>query len=275
MILFSLISLVSGLQAGQGLIIVMEEERLPGGQKLPTTIYLEPDRAAVHGPQSRKSKTMVYLADEKLLRIIDHRRKTFREFHRSGTEPIESQTTDIVAEVHKSVTDRIKTMDLEQRALSEHHLIGRYCQIRMAHRSTVSERSKIIYSRSSGSATIGGHDCDWYVGRRGEEMVSSVCVAPRLLFDFAPADFQVIRQIGELFGMDRPGSAAIMISSSPDLPDTGKFPGVPIEQTHFCYGQALLKNTIKEYRRGEIDPQVYAAPSGYRDLTCRDEGLCN
>ena len=40
-------------------------------------------------------------------------------------------------------------------------------------------------------------------------------------------------------------------------------------------GQALLKTTIKEYRHDEIDAGVYAAPSGYFDLTCRDEGLCN
>ena len=115
-ILFALIALASGLRAGQGLIIVMEEERLSGGQKLTTTIYLEPDRAAVHGPRYVWWRTMVYLADEKLLRIIDHQYKTVREIKQSGVERKESQEGDVLAKVHQIVTDRIKAMDPDERA---------------------------------------------------------------------------------------------------------------------------------------------------------------
>jgi hypothetical protein len=39
-----------------------------------------------------------------------------------------------------------------------------------------------------------------------------------------------------------------------------------VEQTRFSNGQAVSKNTIREYLRDEIGADIYAAPSDYAVL---------
>ncbi len=255
-ILFSLISLVSGLQAGQGFIIVFEEEHLGSGQKTQWTLYLEPDRVAFRGTRYGKLSTMVYLADEKVFRIIDHQNTTVREITESDMKHKASQMGDALARARQMTPERMGQMP---------SAANRYGQA----------PPQTIYSRGDGSSNIGGQDCDWYVGRRGEEMVASVCTAPWGDFDFNAEDFQVFRQVGEFFRKFSPGAADQMSFGAPDPSDPNKYPGVLVEQTRFSNGQAVWKNTMREYRHDEIDAGVYAAPSGYFDLTCRDEGLCS
>jgi hypothetical protein len=147
--------------------------------------------------------------------------------------------------------------------------------VRLDARGTNRERSKTVYSRGVGSATIGGYHCDWYVGSRGDEMVSSVCAAPQKILDGTPAEFEILRQLGGLFDGRWPSVASILHSRDPPQASSDRYPGVAIEETVFCNGQALLKNTILESRRADIGAEIYSALSGYVDLTCRDEGLCN
>jgi hypothetical protein len=274
-ILIAVASLLPSLRAGQGLIVTAQEEDLRSGEKTTATIYLEPHRVAVRGVNHPTSMTMAYLVDERVLRIINHERKTVIDSQRSEIGSEQSQGPDHVEQVYDIIMDRLETMDAQQRAASEHHLFGRYCQVRLAARGTTRERSKIAYSRGTGSATIGGYRCNWYVGRRGADVVSSVCAAPQEVLDATPAEFAVIRQLGEGLGGRWPSVASILHSSDPPQPNSNRYPGVAIEEIVFCNGQALLKNTILESGRTEIGADVYTAPGGYVDLTCRDQGLCN
>lgn len=253
----------------------MQEENLTNGKTSRSTIYLEPNRLAIHDNDSTGWPSLVYLADEGVLRIINHHYETVRDTTLAGIEDPGEQPRSLVDTIYQIAVDRMKTMDSEQLALSKPHLIARYCGVLREQRGTNVERSRIKYSPSASSTTASGYACDQYDGRRGDEMVSAVCSATWASLGVTSDETQALRPMPELLGSRWPGAAAIIYSGDPNQSAHGRYPGVPLEETLFCNGQAQLKTTIVDIHRTEIGADVYTAPDGYVDLTCRDQGLCN
>ncbi len=264
-----ILALLIGVQAvfaAEGLILTQKIEDLQRGGEGQVTIYLEPRRVATASNEDGRSQSFVYLADEKLVRIIDHERKVYRELNEQELEKMGAVMTDAMSQVRKQMAERMKNMTPEQRAMMEKMMGGRLAQMQQA--QTGAQSAGTTYQRAAGSAEIGGHACDWYDGYRQEQLATKICAADWDDFDFSADDFQVFREMAQFIGKLAPGMADRIDFGSPEDAKE-RYPGFPVQQTSYADGKAVTKTTMQEYRRDDIPADVYAAPGGYK----REQGF--
>ncbi len=246
--------------AAQGLVLTQKLEDLQNGGQGTITIYLEPERVATINENGGRSQTFVYLADEKVMRIVDDRSKTYRELTQQDLERLSATVSDAMSKVKEQMAERMKNMTPEQRAMMEKMMGGRLQQ--MAAAQDGAQAASTTYKLAGGADEVAGHSCNWYEGYRQDKLVTKVCAADWDDFDFNASDFQVFRDMAEFIGKLAPGLAdRIQFGSPADAKE--RFPGVPIAQTSYSDGKPTTKTTLEEYSRTAIPDSIYAAPEGY------------
>ncbi len=244
----------AALHAGQGLILEQSTEDMRSGKKTSSTSYIEQNRVAVEANSDGRQMTMVFLADDNTIRMIDHDKKTVQEISGDDIEKMMSQLNEAKAKMEA----QMKNMPPQQRAMMEKMMSGRMQQMM----GGVSE--KPTYKRGDGSAEIGGRSCDWYEGYRGEKMFSMVCAADWSSFELRASDFAVFTKMTEFLAQLAPNVADTARVGAEDWQERQSFPGVPLEQTIFSNGKPKSKSTFERMERGAIDDSLFAVPDGYR-----------
>ena len=254
-----LLLLAPALSAGEGVALVQKLDDLRGGARSEALLYVEQDKVAVESSSSGRRATFVYLADEGLLRIIDHEGKTVREITEREMEQVMGGVQEQMAKMREQMESRMKDMSPQQRQMMEKMLSGPAAQA-----GALAATEKIQYRRGDGSSEIGGRACDWYEGYRGDELAAQVCSADYASLDLRPSDFAVFQRLAALMSKMAPQLVDQMRFGAEDWEQRGGFPGIPLEQRHFENGQAVNQMTLESVERRSIDNAAYAAPPGYK-----------
>ena len=245
--------------AGEGVMLISAD--VSGGETTKTEMNVEPHKVAVKTIEKGQRMTFVYLANEGIMRMIDHSRQTYREMTKQDVEAMSGQVNDAMAQMRKQMEERLKSMDPKQREMVEKMMQGRMG----AAAAPKPKVEKTVYRRAEGSKTVGQWQCDNYIGTRGGVKVSDVCATDWSEFDARPEDFAVFREMSEMFSSLSPDSGNSMPAfGSDDWKRKGEFPGVPVEQTRYRNGQPVSTNRLEEFRRGTISEEVYEAPAGFK-----------
>lgn len=258
-----LFSIPSGLLAGPGVVLVQKHEDFRRGEASRQTIYLEPSRVAVQMRRDGRPVTFVYLADKKVLRVMEHDRKIYREMTEDDLRRMSAELQERMAEVQKRMKQRLKRLPPEQRILVE----------RMKNSPTggmgaagaqPKKVEPIRYQRGDRSAEIGGRPCEWWDGLRDGRLVSTVCAADWAAFGVTAADFTGFTQLKRLLTGFSPGAAERLGFGGEDWKKRRGFPGIPLEQTWLSNGEPTETITLESLDRGTIGDGPYRIPPGYQ-----------
>ncbi|MBI1353515.1 MAG: hypothetical protein GC160_04155 [Acidobacteria bacterium] len=260
----ALLILASTAFAGEGVVMVQKHENLRDNSTSTIRLYVESDKVAVNTDAGARRTTFAYLADEGLLRIIDHEKKTVREMTEQEMEQMMAGVQEQMTKMRAQMEEQMKGMSPQQRAMMEKMLGSKMAQL-----PGPPTGEKTEYRRAGGSAEISGHACDWYEGYRGGQMAAKVCAADFSALDLRPSDFAVFRRLAEFLTKLAPQMADQMRFGTEDWRERGGFPGVPMQQQMFDDGKEIAQTTLESADRESIDSVVYDAPAGYE----RSRGL--
>lgn len=259
-----LAALVGGLAApalfaAEGVVLVQKALDLAEGGERTAVLYIEPERVAMQGGQGGGKMAFAYLADENLMRVIDHDQKSYREFTGAELEQLAGQVNDAMAKMQQ----QLEKLPPEQRAMMEKMMKARLGAMAGAGQA---EPEKTVYRKTGESGSVEGWECDYYEGTRGGQKAEVVCATDWQEFNVEPSDFQIFRKMGEFIGKIAPGadSRQLFKIGDEDWEANQGFPGVPVERILYRDGQAVEQQRLEELRREEIPADVYAAPSGYK-----------
>lgn len=209
-------------------------------------------RAEIAAANGRK-QTMVFDGTAQVMRTIDDEAKTYTEMTRADVEQLGGQVSGAKAQLEQ----QMKNMPPEARARMEEMMKGRGM--------TMAGAAPIEY-RKVGTDKVGKWTCDQYEGTRNGKKTSEVCTVATTVLGFAPADFEVTRQMAEFFSKLLPQGAEQMFSVGSATPNG--LAGVPVRTVTFRDGAVQSTTEMVEVSRQNFPDSTFTVPAGYtkRDL---------
>jgi hypothetical protein len=211
-------------------------------------------RSEIASSAGRK-QTVVFDGGAQVMRMIDDDAKTYTEMSKTDLDRIRGQMDGAMAQMQ----EQLKSMPPEQRARMEALMKGRGPAM-TAVAGPPTEYKKI------GSDKVGKWTCDKYEGMKNGEKVSEVCTVAPAALGFAPADFEVTRQLAEFFKSMMPQAAeglfSFSIGSTPQNPNA--FSGLPVRFVSFRNGAVQTVSEVTEASRQNFPDTLFQVPDGYQ-----------
>lgn len=213
--------------------IEMQSTDLANNQVTPIAMLVDADRLRVD--QGNTSIIFLTKGGNRML-IVDKSRNEYREMTQADAELLGQQVSGMMTEIQ----GMMKNMPPEQRAQMEAMMKGKMGQ------ATVAAPIATTYT-AKGSATVNGFRCTNYDGLRGKEKVAEVCAAQPSDIKIAPADFQVVEKMRDMFSglvgavQNSPLASMVPVGT---LTDKG-LNGFPVQSTHFVSGKASSRDELK------------------------------
>jgi len=239
--------------AAEGFSLVGKTTLHDSNRVTTTRVLIEPTRVAV-GSEGGGNKTgMVFLADQAVLRIIDHSRRNYREMTPEDIEKLGNQMNEMM----QKMKEHMKNMPPQQRAMMEKMMTRKMP-------AAGQQVEKTVYT-AAGSGEVGGRPCARYEGRRGGEKRDEVCTVSFSEFGAKIQDFAVFRKLGELLAKLSPQSADQFLQfGGDDWERQQGYPGIPIERKTFSGGKLVSTHVVETVERISIPEEPFTVPAGYK-----------
>lgn len=239
--------------AAEGFSLV-DKTTLHASNRVTTTrVFIEPTRVAVNSEGAGKKTSMVFLADQEIIRIIDHSGRKYHEMTRQDIEKLGNQMNEMM----QKMQEQLKNLPPQQRAMMEKMMKGKMP-------GAAQQVEKTVYT-AAGSGEVGGRTCARYEGRRAGKKHDEVCTVAFSEFGAKIQDFAVFRKLGDLFAKLSPKNADEFLQfGGDDWEQQQGYPGIPIERKTFSNGKLVSTHVVETVERMEIPEDVFTVPAGYK-----------
>ena len=235
--------------AAQGVLVV--EKSTVGGTAQTNQIQIEKDRmrAETTGPTGEK-QAVIFDGTRQVLWIINVDKKTYNEMTKADVDRLGGQ----MAGAMQQMEAQLRNLPPEQRAQMESMMRGRGMPM------TGAAPAKPDYRRA-GTDKVGKWTCNKYEGYQNNLKTSEVCTVEPKDLGFAPADFEVSRQLGEFFRKLSPQGADQLFSFG--KAEEQGFSGVPVRRVSGS-GQRQTTSEITEVSRQAFPASTFEVPQGFK-----------
>jgi hypothetical protein len=242
--------------AAQGILIV--ETTTMGGATRTNQIQIEKTRmrAESTGPTGDQ-QVFVFDGAAQVMRMIDPARKTYTEITKADVDRLGGQMNAAMAKMQ----EQLKSMPPEMRAKMEAMMRGGM--------PGMAAPVKTEYKKA-GSGKAGKWTCDRYEGFQNGQKTSEVCTVDPKALGFAPADFEVTKQLAEFFRQLMPQNADQMFSLGADDPQG--FSGIPVRRA-YSLGPQERVSEVTDARRETFAASLFAVPAGFQKQTFGMPGM--
>lgn len=237
--------------AADGLVLEQKVENIAEGTAFDTAIYVESNRVAMETVSEGRKMGFVYLADQQIIRMIDHGRQTYTEMTQADFDRVNEQL--------KKMREQFAKMPPKQREMMEKMMAGK-----LGAMGGGEPIEPVKYRRGDGDTSINGFDCAWYDGFRGDKLEAQMCAIDFADVEVRAEDFAVFAKMGEFLSQLAPQMQDRFSLWSGTLEDEERLPGVPAEQTSYENGKPATRSTLQKLGREAIDPARYEPPAGYK-----------
>jgi hypothetical protein len=116
--------------------------------------------------------------------------------------------------------------------------------------------------RKAGTGKVAKWTCDRYDGYQNDQKTAELCTVDPKALGFAPADFEVTRQLGEFFRQLMPQNADAMFSIG-GANDPQGFSGVPVRRV-YSIGPRQTVSEVTDISRQTFDDSLFTVPAGFQ-----------
>jgi uncharacterized protein DUF4412 len=234
--------------AADGVLIA---QKITGRSTTTTTqTQVEKTRMRTEIDQNGKKMIMVYDGAAGVLRMIDEQAKTYTEMTKADIERLSAQMSGAMEQMKQ----QMENMPPEARARMEAMLQGRGAA--MAAGGPPTQYAKV------GTDTVGKWRCDKYEGTRNGQKSSEVCTVDPSSLGFSMSDFDVTRQMAEMFSKLVPQGMENFFRVGSSQPNA--FVGLPVRMVSFKDGAPQTTTEMTEASRQNFPDSLFAVPAGYQ-----------
>lgn len=241
-------------QAADGLLLV--QKTTSGTTSTTNQVRIERTRLRAESTGSVVGeRIMIFDGTKQVMTSIDPQKKVYSEITEADIERMAAQVAPAMAQLQQMMAN----MTPEQRAKME-AVRGRLGGATGA----IAPPVKTAYKKV-GTDTVGKWKCDKYDGFKGTEKVSEVCTVDPAVLGFAPADFEVSKQMAAFFKKMIPQMAEQMAKEAftvGTIEEQG-FSGVPVRQITTIAGRQTVTE-ITEASRQNFPDAVFQVPAGFQ-----------
>jgi|GEM_PF-3507274 len=246
--------IAASASAAEGLVVIEEVDDLMRSVKRKRMIAVSPDGARIDAYQDGRKTTILYDLRTETLRIVDHERRIYREFSERDAKRMNKQLSSHAGAAEKQQDQRIREAQPEHRDHLEQLMRGERGGMGAAEES--SDREPLQFEKTAETGEIDGHPCTWLEASRDDQLVVRTCAVNPERFDLDGKRFAPLVEAARLMDRLSPGSTA-----QHTLPTRNR---IPLRQTVFVHGAAVLKIEHQEIRQQEIPQGIFEPPSGYQ-----------
>lgn len=208
----ALLLLASAARAG--VVMQFEHREADGQPPVIGTAWINPDRVAMVIDE----QTMIYRADEQVLRTWSEGSKTYQE--------ITKETAAGISDAMKQMQDMLQSMPPEQRAMVEQMMKQRGAPAMSAAPAAPAGPAEIVATGKT--QTLRGWACSSYEERRDGRSESELWVTDWAGFGLVPSDFTVFKSLAEFVKTMAGPMAKQMESAYARSWEDERLPGVPV-----------------------------------------------
>ena len=241
----------STASAAQGVLVV--ETSTVSGSPRTTQVQIEPTRMRTEvAGQNGATQVVIFDGGKQILYMIDPAAKTYSEMTKADVDAAGAQLSGAMAEMQKA----LEGMPPAQRAQMEAMMKGRLG-------GTGGAAAKTEYRRG-GTSKVSKWTCDVYEGFQNNAKTAEVCTVSASALGFAPADFEVSRQLAAFMrGLIPQGADQVFQAGR--VQDQG-YEGVPVRRTSTIAGREVTTE-LTSVARQTFPDSSFAVPEGFTKTT--------
>lgn len=232
------------LQAADGILIT--EKTTTNGTSRTNQVQIEKNRLRAENETRGEKQVIVFDGTAQVLRIINLDAKTYSEITKADVDRMAAQMQGVMAQMQAQMAN----MPPAARAQMEAMMRGR---------GMAAAPAKTEY-RKTGTDKVGKWTCDKYEGYKDNQKTSEVCTVDPKTVGFAPADFDVTKQMAAFFQQITPQSAGQMFAIG-QLEQQG-YAGIPVRRT-FTILNNQTTTELTDVTRQSFPDASYAVPAGF------------
>ncbi|MEM7501947.1 MAG: DUF4412 domain-containing protein [Pseudomonadota bacterium] len=254
--------------AWAGSIIRMESRDHAAGAVTVGNVNLSVDgeslRMDMEGMEEGDQGSMVFKSDLNEMMAIDHARKEFYIIDEATMQGMANQMGSAMQQMQAALAD----LPPEQRAMAEQMMQQRFG----AMGAGAPEEPQTSVSRTGGSDTVNGFDCEVFEVSQDGRRISELCVADwgdiEGGSDVADSMQNMARFFENLRDMFAQAGAGFMDMSGDMFAHMQEMDGFPVRTRSYDDTGSLENETvILSSEESTLDAAVFAAPEGYRQQT--------
>ena len=244
----------SAASAAEGVLVV--ETSTVNGTPRTTQVQMEATRMRTEvAGQNGASQIVVFDGNKQMLYIIDPGARTYSEMTKADVDAAGAQLGDAMAQMQKA----LEGMPPAQRAQMEAMMKGRLGGMGGA-------AAKTEYRRG-GTSKVSKWTCDVYEGFQNNAKTAEVCTVSASALGFAPADFEVSRQLAAFMrGLIPQGADQVFQAGR--VQEQG-YEGVPVRRTSTIAGREVTTE-LTSVARQTFPDSSFQAPAGYQKQSMMD-----
>lgn len=251
----ALLLLLFAPAAKAGTFLVLETTRLADGKVLERT-ELRADGARLRVDTDGGRSSVVYLADQKTVRVLNHGDRSYLE--------VDQQTTASLARglqrTNQELRSRLDALPASQRAAAERLLDSTLGP------DTRETRPEVVVVPTGQTDEVQGHACREFEVLRDGTRVADVCKAEYAEVGVAPETLDALRQLA---GFLRESLSALapkgLRGRSLDALDSfDHLDGVPLRVRAYEGGSAVRQSRMTDLATRSLPDSDFSVPAGYR-----------
>lgn len=241
--------------ASAGTYLVVETSRLSDGELLERTV-LHVDGARLRVDTDGGKTSVVYLADRRLVWLLDHEDRSYIEVDQKTTESLARK----LGHLNQELRTRIHDLPAKHRAAAERLLnktLGPGAKV---------AAPKVVVVPTGKSEVIEGRACRGFDILRGGQRVADVCQAGFADVGVGPETLSALR---DLAGFLRNSIASLapesLRSQGLDALDSfDRLEGVPLRVRAYEDGKAVRQSRVTELASRDFPETDFAVPGDYQ-----------
>ncbi|MCP3983698.1 MAG: hypothetical protein GY723_04880 [bacterium] len=252
---FSALGLLIAGPADAGTFFVLETTRMADGKILERTeLRAEGSRLRLDTDGGRSS--VIYLADEQTVRVLDHEERSYLEVDQQTTESISRG----LKRANREIRGRLDALPANQRAAAERLLNSTLGP------DAAEARPQVVIVPTGGSDEIEGHACREFDVLKDGARVADVCKADFAAVGVVPETLDGLRQLA---GFLRESLSALapegLRGRSLDALDSfDQLDGVPLRVRAYESGEPVRQSRITQIATRELSGRDFSVPEGYQ-----------
>lgn len=255
----SVLVLLAWLLAGPasaGTFLVIETTRLTDGKVLERT-ELRADGSRVRIDTDDGRNSVIYLADQKTVQLLDHTARSYLEVDQQTTENL----TRTLERASREIRSHLDALPASQRAAAERLLDGTLGP-------SASQTPQVVIVPTGRTDEVEGRSCREFDILREGIRVADVCKAEFSEVGIVPETLDALRQ---LVGFLRESLSALAPEGLRGqgleaLDSIGQLDGVPLRVRAYENGVPIRQSRMVEIATRPLGAADFAIPDGYRKM---------
>ena len=230
------------------------------------TMYLDANKVRVEFAGKIKSVQIIYDIENKdapVMWIIDPAEQTYTKLDAKTIKKIKDKMQEM-SEMLSSYL--LKASDEERVEINTKYKK----QIRQANDLlNFEERAKkTTYEKVAGGEKVNAWTCDHFKAMFNKELYKEVWIAKWSDLGVEPADLAVLSAVAE--GFQGFGPDLVPLADQTAKGSEGPVNGFPVKAVFYEDGAKTVREEVKEIRKEDVDPKLFALPEGYTEKPAVD-----